>query len=281
MKNRHIYLSLIGAVLLIIVAGTPLRAQTPPSKESVGESSREALALDFDIREQALTAAIQAAAAQEPVAISQLLEQRHAALKDLVSGGGPLSLPGLRVVPNPYGLPHSLSGERLPLTAPSQGAPEQIARDFLRAYEKAFRFDANEVDGLRLIGKDSDQGAVFLTFNQTFHGINVFRGHVKVVLNPAGQVVHAGVADVIPSVTANTSPGLSPEQATRAALLAAGMDPAIELHETPARPDGKISFRHPKGENNTDITAELVIFPIPPLSARLAYRIFLEVDPEK
>ena len=94
MKNRQIYLSPIGAVLLIIVAGTPLPAQTPPSKESVGEFSREALALDFDIREQTLTAAIQAATTQGPVTTSQLLDRRHAALKDLVSGGGPLNIPG-------------------------------------------------------------------------------------------------------------------------------------------------------------------------------------------
>src|SRR5215472_1490671 len=41
---------------------------------------------------------------------------------------------------------------------------------------------------------------------------------------------------------------------------------------------GKFVFDNPNGKNNSPITAELSIFPMTAASARLAYRIFLEVD---
>jgi hypothetical protein len=80
----------------------------------------------------------------------------------------------------------------------------------------------------------------------------------------------------------STKPRLSAEEAVSAAFEKTGMA-APELSAV-ALAEGKKGFRNPfgkpRGERFSPITAELAIFPMTAASARLAYRIFLEVDSE-
>src|SRR5688572_28701525 len=54
------------------------------------------------------------------------------------------------------------------LTPSADGAPEDIARAFLRANRSL------TIDGLRLTGKDVAGRAVFLSFQQTHDGVDVY-----------------------------------------------------------------------------------------------------------
>ncbi len=191
----------------------------------------------------------------------QALAQRLAEAEEFLAAPAPPIPAGLRVVWSQFGLPKSLFHERAALTAPSRDNPERIAKDFLWTYRRVFRFSRAEIENLRLLVNKNDDGAVYLGFNQTVGGLPVFRGQVKVALNAAGEVVHAGVGDVAPSVSVPSSPRLSAQEAVRAAMELVGLDPAA-----------------PRDESLSPITSELYIFPMTASSARLAWRIFLEVD---
>jgi uncharacterized protein (TIGR03437 family) len=134
------------------------------------------------------------------------------------------------------------------------------------------------VDGLRLVSKDDTGGAVFLAFQQTLNGIDVFNGQIKLTMNAAGEVIHAGADEVVPELNLSTTPRLSAAEAVSAAFektgIAAPVLSSIELAE------GRKGFRNPRGERFSPITAELQIFPMTAATGRLAYRIFLEADAE-
>jgi hypothetical protein len=133
------------------------------------------------------------------------------------------------------------------------------------------------VDGLRLVVKDVSSGAVFLTFNQTLNGIDVFNGQIKLTLNAAGEVAHASADEVVPHLSLSTSPRLSADEAVRAAFQSIGIAAPVKLSMV-AAPEGKVGYGNPQGDRFTPITADLAIFPMTASSARPAYRIFLEAD---
>jgi Zn-dependent metalloprotease len=85
------------------------------------------------------------------------------------------------------------------------------------------------VDGLRLVVKDVSSGAVFLTFNQTLNGIDVFNGQIKLTLNAAGEVAHASADEVVPHLSLSTSPRLSADEAVRAAFQSIGIAAPVKL----------------------------------------------------
>jgi uncharacterized protein (TIGR03437 family) len=210
-----------------------------------------------------------------PEEAKTMLERRHAGVVSLLAEPGG-SGSGLRIVPNRYGLPKTLFREGRTLSAPSSQEPEEIARTFLRANSRLFELTSAEVDDLRLVVKDVSGGAVFLTFIQTLNGIDVFNGQIKLTLNAAGEVAHAGADEVVPHLSVSSSARLSAEDAVRAAFQTSGINPAAL--SAVAGPEGKASFRNPRGDRFTPVTAELSIFPMTAASARLAYRIFLEAD---
>ncbi len=218
---------------------------------------------DFDMRD--------AAAAEQGKAT---VERRRSAIDAFLTAPG--TGPGMRVIPNRYGLPKTMVREGRALTPPSTLDAEVIARNFLRTNKTLFPLTAPEIDGMRLVSRDAAGGAVFLSFNQTLNGIDVFNGQIKFTLNPAGEIVHAGADEVIPELSVSTKPRLSAEEAVKAAFAAAGT-PAPKLAEGRSA-EGKTSFRNPMGDRYSAITAELSIFPVTAASARLAYRIFLEAD---
>jgi uncharacterized protein (TIGR03437 family) len=190
---------------------------------------------DYDVRD--LAASEQA---------KTTVERRRGAIESFLAS--PAAGLGMRVAPNRYGLPKTIFREGRALSAPSTLDAEEIARTFLRAHRAIFPLTAPEIDGMRLVGKDASSGAVFLSFNQTLNGLDVYNGLIKFTLNAAGEIVHAGADEVVPELNLPTQPRLSAEDALKAARLPAGTK------------------------------TELTIFPMSAASAVLAYRLFLEVD---
>ncbi|MCU1328601.1 MAG: peptidase fungalysin [Bryobacterales bacterium] len=117
-----------------------------------------------------------------------------------------------------------------------------------------FSMDGAAVDQLRLASRDAQSGATYLGFTQTINGLDVFEGHLRVVLSPKGEVVQASAGELIPGVAVVTRPVLT---AAEAEAKARGAVKAGEFIRAP----------------------ELMIFPLDAATGRLAYRLYFEADP--
>ena len=248
-----------------------------PSQEQVQKAAEQQSSADFDIRQRQRAYTSQAAEgskAQDRALIRQRKAEVEAYRASAAADGGR----GLRLSINSFGFPRSLSNAAEPLSPPSTDDPVEVAKSFLRTREDLFGLSEGDVEGLRLVGKDaSSSGLVFLHFTQSVGGIDVYQGHVKVTLNKAGQVIQAGVGDIIPRLQLTAKPELSPQDAVQTAFRLLRLDPPSNLEQLPSRQARHTFFRNPAGDQYNPIRVELSILPLTVSSARLAYRLFLEV----
>ena len=235
--------------------------------------SRKRPLSDFDIRD-ALPPAERMTADQRVAA--RTIEERKDKLESFLASPEEAQF-ATRIVPNSFGLPKLYLREGRSLTAPSSREPLEIAKNFLRSRSAVFSLAAGEVDGLRLVVEDVSARVSFLVFNQTLNGIDVFNGQMKVTLSGAREVIQVTTGDVVPGLSLSTIPGMPADQAVKAAFSAIGSDAPQALNAV-SDAGGKFAFANPQGASYRPITSELVIFPMTASSARLAYRIFLEVD---
>ena len=250
-------------------------AAAPPGWSQATDALKKRVLPDFDARD--LVTATEPASSQQKQA-TVMVEQRRANIESFLASAQ-FSYPGTRIALNRFGLPKLFLRDGKSLSTPSTGEPEEIAKSFLRDHASIFPFSPSEVDGLRLLGKDVTANATFLAFNQTLEGIDVFNAQIKFTLNRAGEVIQVATGDVTPGLSLSTTPRLSPEEAVRAAFDSIGGEAPGALSRVPEA-IGKDAFLNPRGDRYRPITAELSIFPMTASSARLAYRIFLEVGPE-
>ena len=256
-------------------------AQVPTPADKYAGSDPEALrqlkeraGADFDIRQRE-QAAVYGADREAKARDWELILGRRAALDAYRAA---TDRTGLRVTVNSFGLPKSLSRLREPLSAPSSDDSVEVAKGFLRTHEDLFRLSEEDLAGLRLVSKDaSSSGLVFLHFTQSVGGIDVYQGHAKVTLNKAGQVIQAGVGDIIPRLQLTAKPELSAQDAVQTAFRLLGLDPPSDLEQLPSRQARHTLFRNPAGDQYNPIRVELSILPLTVSSVRLAYRLFLGV----
>ena len=259
---------------LTLVSCFALRGQSPVQNPKINDLLQERVA-DFNIRE-AQRSAVSGGYVAALSAGKTLREQRSENLEAYRLSVKEEDRASLRLIPNAFGLPKVLFNERRPLTQPSDRDPAEIAKDFLRANQAAFTLTDTEIANLDLTVRDVTDRAVFLQFDQTVDGIRVFRGHVKISLNRAGQVVQAGMADVVPGVNVTTRPRLDAREAVQFAFKTLGLEPPAELIALTSRQQGKMFFANPLGGQYNPIRVELSVFPMTASSARLAYRLYLE-----
>ncbi len=186
--------------------------------------------------------------------------------------------PELRLVAAANGLPKLLRRDGKALNGPSNSDPETNARNFLRDNSAILPFTAAEFDNLRLIVNDVTRDAVYLSFNQTLNGIDVFNAHIKVTLSKSGEIVQVAMGDVIPGLSAGTSPKLTHEEAVRVALRASGNKSLLAALNPIEVSDHAATYRNPVRSKFNPLKSELVLFPMEADSARLAYHVIAEVD---
>jgi hypothetical protein len=265
MCNRAYFMFL----LLGFAVMTPLwgQSQNPAQKQVFDEfDSRDFFGTAEPLNPQALES-------------NRLMEIRRSNVRSFLAAAEK-NMPGARMELNRFGVAKLFLRDGNSLSAPSQLAPEDIAKNFLLNNSAAYVFAPFEVDGLRVLGKDITKAATFLTFNQTIDGIDVFNGHIKFMLNNRGQIIQVATGDVAPGIRVSTTPRLGPEESVRKAFVLLNLNPPAELNRV-SDVNGRVSFLNPGGSQYSSITAELSIFPVTASSARLAYRIFIEVDSEK
>ena len=239
------------------------------------DTSRKRVLPDFDARDAAVLDEFTGVRQSQARAVT---EHRRAAMQLYLAARS--ANPGARITPNRFGVPKVLLRDGRALTAPSTQQPEAIAKSFLRSQAAIFPFAGSEVDALRPLVSDAAGDAVFLAFNQTVNGIDVFNGQIKFTLSKAGEVVAVAAGDVTPGLSLSTTPRLSAEEAVRAAYGATGVEPPTAL--TPfLDPKGRAAFLNPAGNRFNPITADLVVFPLTSSSARLAYRVYLDIDAQR
>jgi len=250
--------AVVSALGFVCAAGW---AQTSPRKH---------LPYRFDIRRY--PALMQQISEAGGPSAPQLVEQRRVAALAAAARPGGTQTTLLRL--NEFGLPKAVLHRG---GAPVGGSadPLALARSYLRSQAALFPFSENDLANLRIAATSRARGLTFLTLNQTVNGIPVFGGHVRMVFDANGAVLHAGVDDVIPQLIVDTRPRLQPADAARRALewMKAGTPPAA-LAELPSPRAGRSVFAYPAGADFGPVVTELSIFPMTPASARLAYRVF-------
>lgn len=270
--------------LCFFCAALPAAAQTPATAAEKAAAARRLLerlpalqARDFDIRQQPRTAAPGKTSGRKTLQEDGPVRRRKAQLEAYRAAAEAEGRRGLRLSVNAFGLPKSLANAVNPLSAPSRQDPVVIAKDFLRARRDLFLLDDNDIAALRLVGRDRSAGGLpLLRFNQSINGVDVYRGHVQVALNAAGQVIQAGAGNLMPQLRMAAQPALSARQAVTAAFAFLGVEPPPAPEPLPSS-DARYSwFRNPAGGKSNPIRAELSIFPMTAASARLAWRLFLQ-----
>jgi uncharacterized protein (TIGR03437 family) len=242
-KIDNLFTTLGAAGLLATLTMGPAWGQTRAN------ANRAALP-DFDLRDSMVIGE----APRNPQS-KALVDRRTSALQAFVAERQ-AAQPGIRIVPNRHGMPKLMLREGKALSAASTRDPDEIARTFLLANAAVFPFAQADVDQLRLVVRDVTPEATNLVFNQTLNGIDVFQGQIKFTLGKTGEVIQVASGEVVPGITASSTPRLQPADAELAA-------------RTSARAQTKGRFvRAP----------ELVIFVLDASTARLAYRLYLEVD---
>jgi uncharacterized protein (TIGR03437 family) len=241
-----------------------LLSAAPPA-----HAQRNGRASDFDIRDLPPAAADRLGREQARTVV----ERRRQELQAFVQ-----RTPGARIAANRHGLPKTFFRDAQPLAAPSTLTAEDASRAFLRAHRALMPFTDAEIDALRLTGKDASGRAVFVAFQQTWNGLDVYNGQLKLTLNAAGEVLIAGVDDAVPQLQVSNARRLTPEQAVAAAFDNLGL-PRPQLSLLAPR-DGKTQFRNPRSQSYNPIAADLVVFPLTATTGRLAYRLSVESGPQ-
>lgn len=197
---------------------------------------------------------------------------------DLVERRKQLLLRGRGASFGVFGLPKSWLNDGSPgreRRATGQADPGATARLFLSANTDIFPFERAEIDNLRLVSQVSDEWQTVIHFNQTVEGLDVFHGLVRVTLDGTGEVVEAGVGDVVPGLRLTVTPRLTEQEALRAAFRLHGLEAPRSFEQT-ASEGRRHEFRNPLGARLWPLTGELVAFPMGPDSARLGYRIVVD-----
>jgi subtilase family serine protease len=172
-----------------------------------------------------------------------------------------------------------LAAREGPLTGPSEGSPEVIARGFLKEHGDLFDLSETDLADLVKVREYESHGEKIrhVLFEQQVDGIPVFDGLIGVHVDESGRVVfvsNGALADVRSSAR---GPRLAAEDAIRAAAADVRPELAIEprLLLGPSGRDRRAMFA--RGPLKREIDARLVYFPAHP-RPRLAWRMVLEPE---
>jgi hypothetical protein len=188
----------------------------------------------------------------------------------------------LRYEMNEAGVPKVFFSQSGPLSRPSAGSPDKIARGFLTKNSDIFGLTRGEVRRLKLKNRDNDQGLTFLHYNQMIDGINVFQGQVQVAVSAEGEVLSVMEGMLIPDERVETVAGLTEEAALAEAFKYAAREApdAFEVVEARAARGDRAKYRNPMGANFDDIISDLRIMRVGDRGV-LAWHSYVDVGPSE
>jgi hypothetical protein len=168
-----------------------------------------------------------------------------------------------------YGIPKLIIEYGGYLTRPSDAAPQSIARSFLGNHGDLFGLGATDLSQLVMETNavSKHNGATHLSFGQRDQGRTVYGAVLQFTVDENGRIVIAG-GRFHPGAIAAGAPLLTAAQAVGkvAALAGAPSDTPLTVKSAGTGPARLTRFDNSVAQglgNPTDITAELVTFPMP------------------
>ncbi|HEX8456526.1 MAG TPA: M36 family metallopeptidase [Pyrinomonadaceae bacterium] len=284
--------SLLFGLLSIVLAAASMipltksgASHASPQKSGAGKSRPKTLP-DFDIRlvdraeftdhDLNLPASVAAAKGARQ---NTALRARATAVEQFRAALAPEQADNLRVVAGDTGAIKNIFIDGAALSAPQAGAPDSIARGFLKNHDALFSLPGGAVNELKLEKEDTDAGTTFLSYAQTVDGLKVFEGDVQVVVNGRGEVLSVREGFLVSeSQSVASAPALDEAQGIARAFEHAGRTVMPSFAETFARASksDKSRFANPLSPDNEEVLSELNVMRVGD-SARLAWHVYADI----
>ncbi|MCA1565333.1 MAG: M36 family metallopeptidase [Acidobacteria bacterium] len=284
--RKSLLLGLLGLVLAV-ASMIPLTksgaAHASQQKGSGAGKSRPKTLPDFDIRLAGKSEFTDydlntPAAAAKSAAQNSALRARVTAVDEFRAGLASEHADNLRVVANETGAIKNIFVDGAPLAAPQSGAPDTVARGFLKRHGALFSLADSAVAELKLDNEDNDEGTSFLAYVQTAGGLKVFQGDVQVVVNRNGEVLSVREGFLVSGQQFASAPALDEAQGIATAFGHAGRIVSPSFAETSARASKgeRAAFANPLSANNEEVLSELNVMRVGD-EARLAWHVYADV----
>jgi Zn-dependent metalloprotease len=188
----------------------------------------------------------------------------------------------LRAIANHTGALKSFFVEGAALSAPESGAPDAVARGFLKQHNSLFALTDEGVAGLKLNREDNDRGTTFLNYTQTLAGIKVFEGDIKTAVNRNGEVLFVSEGFLVSNQSVALEPTLDEAQGIARAFEHAGQKVIPAFAETLARSakGDTAAFANPLSASNEEVLSELNVLRVGN-EARLAWHVYADIGPDE
>ena len=269
------------SIIQLNTASADLGKSAAPVASEPGPWQSTVLGLpDYDVRRELQE--LQELSALRSSDENPALKARVESIESFRANLSPEHRDNLRYEINEAGVPKMLFSSAGPLSKPSTGSADRIARGFLSANTGMFGLTRREVRRLKLDNEDPDEGTTFLSYMQTIDGLSLFQGQVQVAVNSNGEVLSVMEGMVIPNGKVNTTPAMTEEAALAAAFGYAGREApdAFELTEARAARGNRATYRNPLGENFDDILSDLRIMCVGDRGV-LAWHSYVDVGPSE
>ncbi|HEX8131440.1 MAG TPA: hypothetical protein VF527_20235, partial [Pyrinomonadaceae bacterium] len=286
--RKSLLLGLLGLVLaaasmIPLTKSGAVAHASPPQKGNAGKSHSKTLP-DYDIRLVGRSEFMDydlnspADAAARGVSQNSALRARATAIEKFRASLASEHTDNLRAVANDTGAIKNIFIDGAPLGTPQTGAPDTIARGFLKQHDAIFALDEAAVAKLKLDREDNDEGTSFLRYVQTVGGIKVFEGDVQVAVNREGEVLSVREGFLISGQQVGFEPVLDEAQGIARAFEHAGRTVMPSFAETFARSSKseRSAFANPLSANNEEVLSELNILRVGD-EARLAWHVFADI----
>ncbi|HEX8294053.1 MAG TPA: M36 family metallopeptidase [Pyrinomonadaceae bacterium] len=210
------------------------------------------------------------------------LRARAAAVENFRAGLGQRRGRSLRAEVYEAGALKNFFAEGAALAGPQAGAPDGVARGFLKRQAALFGLSNAGVGALKLEREDNDRGTTFLDYAQTVGGLKVFEGSVSVVVGRSGEVLNVRQGFVVSGQKVDTTPALSEAEGIARAFGHAGREVGTSFAETRGRVSAgdSAAYANPLGAHLEDVLSELNVVRVKD-EARLAWHVYAEVGPEE
>lgn len=264
-------------------AANPTKARAGAFAATAANTSQPTTLPDYDIRlvgkGEFADYDLSAGAGKQAVAQSTTLRARASAVDEFRASLAPDRARNLRAQINEAGAVKNLFVEGSTLSDPQAGAPDDVARGFLKGHASLFALSGADVDSLSLNNEDRDTGTTFLDYAQTVRGIKVFEGEVRVAVNGDGEVLSVREGFLAAQQKIKTTPLLSESQGIAKAFEYAGRTVMPSFAETKSRvaKGDQSRFANPLSPALEEVLSELNVVRVDD-AARLAWHVYADVD---
>jgi Zn-dependent metalloprotease len=266
-------------------SGSTQASQQKGSRASQSKSRARSLP-DYDIRlagqSEFMDYDLKSESGAKSASQDATLRSRTSSIESFRSRLNAQDAENLRAIANHTGALKSFFVDGGALSAPETGAPDGIARGFLKQNSSLFALTDEAVAGLKLNREDNDRGTTFLNYTQTIDGIKVFEGDIKTAVNRNGEVLFVSEGFLLANQSLALEPALDEAQGIARAFEHAGRKVIPAFAETGARSakGDTAAFANPLSADNEEVLSELNVLRVGN-EARLAWHVYADIGADE